>query len=413
MVRAEDSFSRFTTDSRCAGPGLFRLGALRPAGWLRRQLEIQAQGLCGHLDEFWPDVRDSGWIGGEAEGWERAPYWLDGLIPLAFLLEDERLIAKVDRWMDHILAAQGEDGWLGPQQQEQQGYHSARDPWPLFVMLKAMTQFAEAREEDASGARCFVAIGKALHAIASLLDKRPLFDWNQYRWADLLLTIRWYLARREDALVAELAERIHHQGYDWETHFARFVWTGKSRHWTFDRHVVNNAMGLKAPGAVAAAHRGTRRCGAALRPDRRAGSTSWSAHGHVQWGRVSRGTQPVAGHGALRRGGVSVLAGAALALYRGCSTERALRAHRVQRAAGTVHGRYVGAPVRSAGQSGAVHDRGGARLYDESCRRQSLRSRTGLWLLHGKHASGLPQALQFALVPGRGRIDSRTELRAL
>jgi hypothetical protein len=248
MVRAEDSFSRFTTDSRCAGPGLFRLGALRPAGWLRRQLEIQAQGLCGHLDEFWPDVRDSGWIGGEAEGWERAPYWLDGLIPLAFLLEDERLIAKVDRWMDHILAAQGEDGWLGPQQQEQQGYHSARDPWPLFVMLKAMTQFAEAREEDASGARCFVAIGKALHAIASLLDKRPLFDWNQYRWADLLLTIRWYLARREDALVAELAERIHHQGYDWETHFARFVWTGKSRHWTFDRHVVNNAMGLKAPG---------------------------------------------------------------------------------------------------------------------------------------------------------------------
>ncbi len=45
------------------------LGAIRPTGWLRTQLQIQAEGLTGHLDEFWPDVKESGWIGGEAEGW--------------------------------------------------------------------------------------------------------------------------------------------------------------------------------------------------------------------------------------------------------------------------------------------------------------------------------------------------------
>ena len=74
------------------------LGAIRPEGWLRRQLRIQADGLTGHLDEFWPDVADSQWFGGAAEGWERAPYWLDGAIPLAFLLDDaafkERLAAE-------------------------------------------------------------------------------------------------------------------------------------------------------------------------------------------------------------------------------------------------------------------------------------------------------------------------------
>ena len=32
------------------------VGAIRPAGWLHRQLQIQADGLTGHLDEFWPDV---------------------------------------------------------------------------------------------------------------------------------------------------------------------------------------------------------------------------------------------------------------------------------------------------------------------------------------------------------------------
>jgi hypothetical protein len=67
----------------------FTSNELKSAGWLRRQLEIQADGLCGNLDKVWPDVRDSAWIGGDREGWERVPYWLDGFIPMAYLLDDE------------------------------------------------------------------------------------------------------------------------------------------------------------------------------------------------------------------------------------------------------------------------------------------------------------------------------------
>ncbi|MBC7238834.1 MAG: hypothetical protein H5T71_01880, partial [Chloroflexi bacterium] len=77
------------------------LGSIHPAGWLANQLRLQAEGLSGHLDEFWPDVAQSAWIGGTAEGWERGPYWLDGLVPLAFLLEDARLQAKVSHWVDY------------------------------------------------------------------------------------------------------------------------------------------------------------------------------------------------------------------------------------------------------------------------------------------------------------------------
>ena len=40
------------------------LGNIKPAGWLRDQLRIQANGLSGHLDEFWPDIKDSAWFGG-------------------------------------------------------------------------------------------------------------------------------------------------------------------------------------------------------------------------------------------------------------------------------------------------------------------------------------------------------------
>ena len=42
------------------------LGAVKPKGWLKRQLQIQADGLTGHLDEFW--MYDSWWKGGSEHG---------------------------------------------------------------------------------------------------------------------------------------------------------------------------------------------------------------------------------------------------------------------------------------------------------------------------------------------------------
>ena len=98
--------------ARASVPGLaalafepLPLGPIRPTGWLHSQLRIQADGLSGHLDEFWPDVAESGWIGGSAEGWERGPYWLDGIVPLAHLLHDDALLAKTGHWIDEILIA--------------------------------------------------------------------------------------------------------------------------------------------------------------------------------------------------------------------------------------------------------------------------------------------------------------------
>src|SRR5512146_2336766 len=106
------------------------LGSIRASGWLRDQLRIQADGLSGHLDEFWPDVAESGWIGGSAEGWERGPYWLDGVVPLAHRLRDDALLAKARRWVDEIIDRQQPDGWLGPVRDASTDRRRAHDPWP-------------------------------------------------------------------------------------------------------------------------------------------------------------------------------------------------------------------------------------------------------------------------------------------
>lgn len=229
------------------------LGSVLPLGWLARQLRIQADSLTGHLDEFWPSVRDSGWIGGDSEGWERAPYWLDGLVPLAFLLRDERQEAKAARWMDYILSHQHADGWLGPKDTGRGETGERRlDPWPQFVLFKALTQWQEATGDT----RVVPALLRALRRISDLLHAEPLESWAKMRWPDLLVSIAWLRARvpAADALwLDDLAALAAAQGYDWRGHFADFRYTEKqSEGWLLENHVVNHAMALKEPAIRAA-----------------------------------------------------------------------------------------------------------------------------------------------------------------
>ena len=91
------------------------LGEIKPMGWLRRELELQATGLTGRLDELWDDVsKKSAWLGGHGEAWERGPYYLDGLVSLAYLLDDRRLIDRVGLWIEKILSSVDASGFFGP-----------------------------------------------------------------------------------------------------------------------------------------------------------------------------------------------------------------------------------------------------------------------------------------------------------
>ena len=115
---------------------LLPAGSIKPGGWLLRQLQIQAGGLSGHLDEFWPIVGpDSGWSGGKGESWEDGPYFLDGLVPLAWQLDSPALKAKAMRFIDWTLDHPWDNGMFGPRSND--------DWWPRMVMLKVLTQYHE------------------------------------------------------------------------------------------------------------------------------------------------------------------------------------------------------------------------------------------------------------------------------
>ena len=225
------------------------LGAIRPLGWLHNQLRLQADSLSGHLDEFWPDIQESRWFGGEQEGWERAPYWLDGVIPLAYLLDDEVLIEKVTRHVDYILEHQEEDGWLGPRQSFiHETEQTAFDIWALFLALKMLVQVHDVTNDSRTGERIVDAVERCLRLIDRHIDRGPLFNWGQFRWFEALIPIYWLYERTQETWLLELAVKLHAQGFNWAEFFARWPLTEPTPmgRWNYMGHVVNNAMALKA-----------------------------------------------------------------------------------------------------------------------------------------------------------------------
>ncbi len=242
-----------------------KLGEVKPAGWLKNQLITQANGLSGHLDEFWPDIMDSGWIGGTAEGWERFPYWLDGVIPLAYLLESNKLIQKLEKHIEYIVNHQQEDGWFGPTKWTNEPLY---DPWPNMVLCKAFIQYFETTNNE----KVIFALLKYYHKLDQILTEFTLSDsWAQMRWMDGVWGIHWlidYLDNDHEDLefLMVLAEKLMKQGYDWKAHFIDFYYTymkkvqistaiyskdgifeeSKTRVHDLRSHIVNNAMGIKA-----------------------------------------------------------------------------------------------------------------------------------------------------------------------
>lgn len=212
------------------------LGRIAPRGWLLDQLKLQADGLTGQLEEVWPDVGpDSGWLGGAGESWERGPYYLDGLIPLAHVLDDHGLKVKAGKWIDWMLQSQQEDGWFGPAGND--------DWWTRMVALKVLMQHADATGD----ARVVPFMQRYFSHQAAVLDARPFRKWAIARGQENILAILWLHDRAPDATLPALATRVLQATVDWGGYLADRIIQEPASRFSHLTHVVNVAMGLKLP----------------------------------------------------------------------------------------------------------------------------------------------------------------------
>lgn len=212
---------------------------IKPLGWLKRQLEIQAEGLSGNLDKMWPDIKNSSWIGGDKEGWERVPYWLDGFIPLAYLLCDKDMISRAKKYIDAIVSFQKPDGWICPCADDKRKEY---DTWAVQLITKTLTVYYQCSKDE----RIPKVIYRVLKNYYDMLKSGEikLFNWGNARWFEGFIAINFIYERCGEDWLIELAKTLKEQGLDYNE--ATPLWERPLNRWRFDTHIVNLAMMLKS-----------------------------------------------------------------------------------------------------------------------------------------------------------------------
>ena len=224
------------------------LGAIKAKGWLLEMLERQKSGATGHLDELYPQVvgQRNGWLGGDGDQWERGPYWIDGLLPLAYILDDKALKDKVKPWVEWALNSQRADGYFGPNQNypSEPGLqrNNCDDWWPRMVMLKVLQQYYSATGDN----RVITLMTNYFKYQLKMLPDNSLgfrTFWAEYRVCDNLQAVYWLYNITGEPFLLELGDLLYSQGFD----FTDMMLNRDDLSRLGTIHCVNLAQGIKLP----------------------------------------------------------------------------------------------------------------------------------------------------------------------
>src|ERR1039458_3076995 len=212
------------------------IGSIIPKGWLRHQLELEAQGMTGRLPEIskWCKFEGNAWSDPQGQGhsgWEELPYWLKGYGDLGYVLGDREIIKGARKWIDAVLASQQADGWFGPRANKT-GLEGKPDLWPHMVMCNVLETFYEYTGDER--------VIPFLTRYFKWLNTRPGDNfgagyWPRIRFGDNIESIYWLYDHTGEPWLLELAKRIHENMQDWTSG-------------VHDWHNVNLAQGFREPG---------------------------------------------------------------------------------------------------------------------------------------------------------------------
>ncbi len=207
-------------------------GSIKPQGWLRKQLDLQVNGLCGR----YPEVSDylvyegNGWVTPNANsGWEEVTYWLRGLADLGYVTGDPKTIALAEKWIKGMIASQQPDGWFGPKG-ARTSLDGDPDFWPHMPALYAIRSYHEATGDP----KVLPFLSKYFAFQNQQKPEMFIKSWAGVRWGDNIDSIYWLYNRTGEAFLIDLVSKIHANSYDWT-------------HGPPNLHNVNFAQGFREP----------------------------------------------------------------------------------------------------------------------------------------------------------------------
>lgn len=219
------------------------LGSVRPEGCLHERLERQAKGLTGYAEELYRDIGKSDWLTnagvGKEYSWERGPYYARGLVALAFTLEDEKLKARVRKWVDAAIASQKESGDFGPRK---------NNWWANMIPQWYLRDWA-----DATGDERIVPFLEKYYRYQRKEFKTYTFEnegcWACARAGDELEAVYWLYERTGSPEWLEFAKVLCGMAADWTTYYHDGGNPGRcaKNSGGYRCHIVNFMQGLKYP----------------------------------------------------------------------------------------------------------------------------------------------------------------------
>ncbi|MER7278909.1 RICIN domain-containing protein [Dactylosporangium sp. NPDC000244] len=206
-------------------------GAVQPRGWIRNQLNIEADGLCGRMTEVsdYLVYANCGWVDKTKGAWEELPYWLRGFGDLGYVTGNTRILTLARQWIDGIIANQAADGFFGPDSLRT-SLEGGPDFWPHMPLLDALRSFAEY-----SGDTRVVPFMRKYFQFQNA-QPAAVFNrsWAALRWGDNIDSIYWLYNRIGESWLLDLVRKIHAGSADY---------TNGIPNW----HNVNLAQGFREP----------------------------------------------------------------------------------------------------------------------------------------------------------------------
>ena len=136
-------------------------------------------------------------------------------MPLAYVLGDERLKAKVNDHVAEIVAGQRPDGVFAPVAAAPG--NEPYDPWAILLSNKMLAQHHEATGDE----RTLRAVEASLRALQRHVASTPLFSWGKYRWFEGLVPVFYVYERTREPWLLDLARTLRAQGTDYAALYAR------------------------------------------------------------------------------------------------------------------------------------------------------------------------------------------------
>jgi len=201
------------------------VGAVRPEGWLKSSLQAWADGITGHLHEYRSDTFWNTWDNRSfrnkqghyaAEWWpfEQQAYWAEGMVQLAYILDDKRLKGVADEFINKVLEGQNPDGYIG--HRPSNPYSDDGEIYVQSLLCLSLMSYYSATED----ARVVPAMQNAFRHIYA--NCKPVPDeqgrlplaWRggSYEWqsaSHIIYPILWTYSKTGDEQLLSLAKLVY------------------------------------------------------------------------------------------------------------------------------------------------------------------------------------------------------------